>query len=231
MKTKMRLKMGIDILMTALLLGLMAYQITGQALHEWLGAGELCLFIAHNILNIRWYGSLFKGKYRLPRTIQTAVNFSVLAAMLCLGYSGIVMSRHVFAALPINGPMATARSMHMAASYWGFVLMSFHLGMHWGMVTGMFGRMFRGRKMPGAATWALRLSAALIAGYGLICFIRKDIASYMFLRNEFVFFDFEQSMLSVILEYAAMMGLWIFAGFYIAKGAVKLSASTVRKKA
>lgn len=230
MKTKMRLKMGIDILMTALLLGLMAYQITGQALHEWLGAGELCLFIAHNILNIRWYGSLFKGKYRLPRTIQTAVNFSVLAAMLCLGYSGIVMSRHVFAALPISGPMATARSMHMAASYWGFVLMSFHLGMHWGMVTGMFGRMFRGRKMPGAVTWVLRLSAALIAGYGLFCFIRKDIVSYMFLKNEFVFFDFEQSMLSVILEYTAMIGLWVFVGFYIAKGAGKLSAYRVQKK-
>lgn len=118
----------------------------------------------------------------------------------------------------------------MAASYWGFVLMSFHLGMHWGMVTGMFGRMLGGRKMPGAVTWLLRLSAVLIAGYGLFCFIRKDIVSYMFLRNEFVFFDFEQSMLSVILEYAAMMGLWIFAGFYIAKGAGKLSASTAREK-
>lgn len=230
MKTKMKLKMGIDILMTALLLGLMAYQITGQALHEWFGTGMLVLFIAHNILNIRWYGSLFKGRYRLPRTIQTAVDFSVLAAMLCLGYSGIVMSRHVFAALPIGGPMATARSMHMAVSYWGFVLMSFHLGMHWGMVTGMCGRMLKGRKMTGAVTWVLRLSATLIAGYGLFCFIRKDIVSYMFLKNEFVFFDFEQSMLSVILKYAAMMGLWVFAGFYIAKGAGKLSTFTARKK-
>lgn len=230
MKTKMKLKMGIDILMTALLLGLMAYQITGQALHEWFGTGMLVLFIAHNILNIRWYGSLFKGRYRLPRTIQTAVDFSVLAAMLCLGYSGIVMSRHVFAALPIGGPMATARSMHMAVSYWGFVLMSFHLGMHWGMVTGMCGRMLKGRKMTGAVTWVLRLSAALIAGYGLFCFIRKDIVSYMFLKNEFVFFDFEQSMLPVILKYAAMMGLWVFAGFYIAKGAGKLSTFTARKK-
>lgn len=230
MKTKMKLKMGIDILMTALLLGLMAYQITGQALHEWFGTGMLVLFIAHNILNIRWYGSLFKGRYRLPRTIQTAVDFSVLAAMLCLGYSGIVMSRHVFAALPIGGPMATARSMHMAVSYWGFVLMSFHLGMHWGMVTGMCGRMLKGRKMTGAVTWVLRLSAALIAGYGLFCFIRKDIVSYMFLKNEFVFFDFEQSILAVFLEDTAMMGFWILAGFYIAKGAGKLSAYMMKEK-
>lgn len=233
MKTK--LKMGIDILMTALLPGLMAWQITGQALHEWFGAGELWLFIAHNILNIRWYGNLFKGKYRLLRIVQTTVNFSVLISMLCLGYSGIVMSRYVFAPLSIHGPMATARSMHMAASYWGFVLMSFHLGMHWGMVTGMFGRLLKGRTVPdrkssGLSVWVLRLAAVMTAGYGLLCFIRKDIVSYMFLKNEFVFFDFEQSMLSVILEYAAMMGFWVFIGFSVTKGIGKLSAYTVQKK-
>ena len=72
MKTK--LKMGIDILMTALLPGLMAWQITGQALHEWFGAGELWLFIAHNILNIRWYGNLFKGKYK---GIEKVLNDSI----------------------------------------------------------------------------------------------------------------------------------------------------------
>lgn len=92
---KLKIKMGIDILMTALLICLMVYQITGQTLHEWLGAGELWLFIAHNILNIKWYGNLLKGKYRLLRIIQTIINFSVLISMLCLGYSGIVMSRHV----------------------------------------------------------------------------------------------------------------------------------------
>ncbi|MDO4341045.1 MAG: hypothetical protein Q4C91_23715 [Eubacteriales bacterium] len=111
MKPKMKIKMGIDLLMTVLLLCLMAYQITGEALHEWFGSGMLLLFIAHHILNIRWYGNLLKGKYKPLRIVQTIVNFSVLIAMLCLGYSGIIMSRHVFAVLPIGGPMATARSM------------------------------------------------------------------------------------------------------------------------
>lgn len=215
--------MGIDLLMTVLLLCLMAYQITGEALHEWFGAGMLLLFIAHHILNIRWYGNLFKGKYKSLRILQTFVNFSVLISMLCLGYSGIVLSRHVFAALPIGGPMATARSMHMAASYWGFVLMSVHLGMHWGMIVGMFKRLLKGRKMPGAAVWGLRLVAAVIAGYGLFCFIQKDIVSYMFLKNQFVFFDFEQSAISVFAEYIAMMGFWIFVSFYIIRGIGKIS--------
>lgn len=204
-----KIKMGIDLLMTALLLCLMAYQVIGQKLHEWFGAGMLILFIVHNILNIRWYGNLFKGKYKLLRIVQTIVNVSVLISMLCLGYSGIVMSRYVFAALPIHGPMATARSMHMAASYWGFVLMSIHLGMHWGMIVGMFRRLLKGRKLPNVSVWGLRLASIVIAGYGLVCFIQKDIASYMFLKNQFVFFDFEQSALSVFIEYIAMMGFWI----------------------
>lgn len=226
---KLKIKMGIDLLMTALLLCLMAYQVTGQKLHEWFGAGMLILFIVHNILNIRWYGNLFKGKYKLLRIVQTIVNVSVLISMLCLGYSGIVMSRHVFAALPIHGPMATARSMHMAASYWGFVLMSIHLGMHWGMIVGMFRRLLKGRKLPDVSVWGLRLAAIVIAGYGLVCFIQKDIASYMFLKNQFVFFDFEQSALSVFIEYIAMMGFWIFASFYMVRGIGKISALSKRK--
>lgn len=227
---KLKIKMGIDLLMTALLLCLMAYQVTGQKLHEWFGAGMLILFIVHNILNIRWYGNLFKGKYKWLRIVQTIVNVSVLISMLCLGYSGIVMSRYVFAALPIHGPMATARSMHMAASYWGFVLMSIHLGMHWGMIVGMFRRLLKGRKLPNVSVWGLRLASIVIAGYGLVCFIQKDIASYMFLKNQFVFFNFEQSALSVFIEYIAMMGFWIFASFYMVRGIGKISVLSKRKE-
>ncbi len=136
------MKMFIDLLMTVFLLMLMTYQITGEKLHEWIGAGMLVLFLTHNLFNIRWYGSLFKGKYKPLRIFRTAVNIAVLATMFALAYSGIVMSRHVFSALPINGGMATARVMHLAGSYWGFVLMSVHLALHLGMITGMFNKHF-----------------------------------------------------------------------------------------
>lgn len=227
---KLKIKIGIDLLMTVLLLLLMSYQITGQELHEWFGAGMLVLFLLHNILNIRWYGSLFKGKYTLLRTMQTLINISVLISMLCLGFSGIVLSRHIFAGLPIHGPMATARTMHLAASYWGFVLMSIHLGMHWGMIVGMFRRLLKGRKLPNVSVWGLRLAAIVIAGYGLVCFIQKDIASYMFLKNQFVFFDFEQSAVSVFAGYITMMGLWVFIGFYTVKGLRKITSQSRRKE-
>lgn len=230
MKPKMKIKMGIDVSMTVLLLLLMAYQIAGQELHEWLGVGMLALFLLHNILNIRWYGNLFKGKYTLLRVMQVLINISVLASMLCLGFSGIVMSRHVFAELSIHGPMATARTMHLAASYWGFVLMSIHLGFHWSMVLGMFRRLWGRKKTPAAFVWLIRFMAIFIAGYGVYCFHKENIVSYMFLKQEFVFFDFEQSAVSVFAEYIAMMGLWVFISFYAVKGIRKITSLKKERK-
>lgn len=227
---KLKIKMGIDLLMTALLLCLMAYQVTGQKLHEWFGTGMLVLFLLHNILNIRWYGSLFKGKYTLLRTMQTLINISVLISMLCLGFSGIVLSRHIFAELPIQGSMATARTMHLAASYWGFVLMSIHLGFHWSMILGMLHRLWGRKNMPHPSIWLERFMAIFIAGYGASCFYKQNIISYMFLKQEFVFFDFEKSAVFVFTEYIAMMGLGVFIGFYAAKGLRKFISRSGRIK-
>lgn len=227
MKQKQKIKICVDFLMTVLLLCLMAYQIIGQELHEWLGTAMLILFLLHNALNIRWYGHLWKGKYEALRIVQTIVNLGVLATMLCLGFSGIVLSRHVFAALPIKGPMATARAMHLVASYWGFVWMSLHAGLHWGVILGTARKLKK--KKSQRSVWVLRLLALAIAGYGLFRFIGADIPSYMFLKNPFVFFDFEQSAVSVFAEYAAMMGYWIFIGHYFAKGIGKLNFLKARK--
>lgn len=74
----------------------------------------LILFLIHNFLNFRWYSGLVKGRYTVLRVVRTAVNFLCLAAMLIQAYSGIVLSHFLFAALPINGGMATARVLHLA---------------------------------------------------------------------------------------------------------------------
>lgn len=230
MKTKAKIKWLTDLLMTILLLCLMAYQVTGDTLHEWIGVTTLVVFILHNVLNIKWYSAIFKGKYTALRLVRTIVNLGVLASILCLGFSGIVMSRHVFAALPINGPMATARTMHLAASYWGFVLMSIHLGLHWSMVIGAIKSTMKRKELPSLFRWCSRLFALLVAGYGLYCFHKANILSYMFLKNQFVFFDFEQPAYLVFAEYAAMMGFFVFAAYYIAKIIGWLEKKTKRKE-
>ena len=92
---KVKIKMLVDILMAVVVLLLMAYQVTGEKFHEWLGVFIFLLFVIHNVLNIRWYGNLFKGKYQLLRIVRTLVNFALFISMLCLAYRGIVMSRYV----------------------------------------------------------------------------------------------------------------------------------------
>ena len=137
MKPKGIARLVIDVLMTIALLALMGYQFIEGAAHEWIGAGMFVLFIAHHILNFNWYKNLFKGKYTAVRVIALGVDVLVLFSMLALMYSGILLSRHVFAFLPVNGGLALARRLHMLGSDWGFVLMSIHIGMHWTMILGM----------------------------------------------------------------------------------------------
>ena len=65
---KPKLKICIDILMTAALLFLMPYELVGRAAHEWIGTEIFLLFILHHILNRKWTAHMFKGKYTKFRT-------------------------------------------------------------------------------------------------------------------------------------------------------------------
>ena len=60
-KKRMMVRRIVDICMTILLLCLMAYQVTGEEAHEWIGMVMTALVVVHQILNRRWYGAIFKG--------------------------------------------------------------------------------------------------------------------------------------------------------------------------
>ncbi len=228
MKTKAKVKWTLDVLMTAVLFFLMGYQFWGETAHEWIGAGMLVLFVVHQVLNRSWYKNLFRGRYTPIRTLQCLVNILTLAAMLALMYSGITMSRHVFAFLPIRGGLMLARRLHILGSYWGYLLMSLHLGLHWGMVC----RLAVKKKIPKRKYQAAGLIISLlIAVYGVRVFIRRNFLTYLFLRSEFVFLDYEEPKLLFFLDYFALMGLCIFVAHYGAKLARKTCRCSLTKSA
>ena len=212
----MIIKILVDIGMTVALLFLMTYELIGQATHEWIGVAIFILFIVHHILNRKWSTHLLKGKYTLYRMMQTVLVFGVLAAMIGAMVSGIILSRHVFSFLPINGGRSLARSIHMLSAYWGLVLMSLHLGFHWSMMMGMARKLVK--KQSSWRTWILRLAAFLIAGFGLWAFVKRQIGSYMLLRNQFVFFDFDEPLVFFLADYIAIMGLFVMIGHYFSEG-------------
>ena len=77
-KTNNMIRRIVDAAMTVLLLLLLAYQGTGEVLHEWIGMGMTVLVIVHQILNRRWYGVLLKGKYNAYRVLTTVINILLL---------------------------------------------------------------------------------------------------------------------------------------------------------
>ena len=213
--------------MTVVLLLLMTYELVGQAAHEWLGIGMFVLFVIHHILNRRWSGNLLRGHYTPMRIWQTLLVVLVLLCMAGSMVSGVILSRHALSFLPISSGRSFARSLHMVSAYWGFVWMSLHLGFHWSMMMAMAGKAFP--NVSSIRTWALRILAAMIAVYGVYAFVKRDIAGYMFLRIQFVFFDFEEPLIFFLLDYVATMELFVFAGHYFT-GFLK-SCSRKRKRA
>lgn len=201
----MNKKIMIDICMTVLLILLMAFQITGEMLHEVIGTCIGILFILHNVLNIRWYKSLLKGKYRLIRVIHTIVNILLLISMVLTIYSGIILSRNVFSFLNITNGMALARVIHLSSSYWSFVFVSLHLGLHWGMMQGMLKKMLSKKSMK-----VLGVLTIIIACYGAFCFWQQNIVSYLFLQVEFAFLDYETHPILILFQYCAMMIFWVY---------------------
>ena len=68
-------------------------------------------------------------------------------AMLGLMASGVLLSNHVFAFLPLQGGAGLARLMHLVCSHWLFVLTGLHLGLHWGMFLSLARKAF-GKEQP-----------------------------------------------------------------------------------
>ena len=214
MKPKIAVKLAVDLLMTILLLLLMGYQFWGEAEHEWIGAGMLALFIAHHLLNRNWHKNIFKGKYTALRTVTLCVDVLILISMLAQMYSGIVMSRYVFSFLPIETGMSLARRLHILGAFWGFLLMSLHLGLHWNMVLGMFQKMARIKKSSKIRSISTFIAGFATAGYGVWVFISRDFPTYLFLKSEFVFLDYSESKILFYKDYIALMGLCIFIAHY-----------------
>ena len=194
--------------MTGALPVLMAYSLAGEMLHEIVGTVMLALFIAHHILNRKATAAMFKGKQTSVRILNTVVNLLLFAIMLCLPISGIVLSKHLYTWLPTEGLSAIARTAHLLLSYWGFVLMSFHLGLH----ADLWLNQLKKRK---AAFILLAIALTLIAAFGAYAFIANRLYEYMFLQTQFVFFDFDKPLILTFAEYLSMIVLFAWIGYWL----------------
>ncbi|MBO7583524.1 MAG: DUF4405 domain-containing protein [Treponema sp.] len=202
-----RLRMTIDITMTILSIILMGgnYLFPADLVHEILGVGLFVLWVVHIILNRRWYGAIFRGKYNPYRVMQTVINCCILICTIFLMISGIILSNHVFTFLNIQSGLGFARIAHLLASHWYYLFMSVHIGLH-------VGRLFQNV----TAKIIPRILLALACIYGLYAFIARGVWKYLILQQQFFFFDFERGYVLFALDYISIIILFATISHLIA---------------
>ena len=196
-----------DVLMTVVLMLLMSFQVTKQLAHEWLGIAMTVLVTVHQIFNRKFYTSVFKGKHSALRVFRICINIMLLLSFAVTAVSGISMSGHAVPFLSGFIKTSTARRLHLVMSYWSFVLMGVHLGMHLSIIA---------NKLPkGNLKIAAVVLMSLLSVYGFVLFFKSGIPNYMFMRVQFVFFDYEKSAVRTLLENLVMLISWAFAAYII----------------
>lgn len=199
---------AVDGVLTVLLLFLMAFQVTGDAVHEWLGIAMTAVLVLHHILNRKWYKSVFKGKYTAYRAAMTAVNTLILAAIVLTALSGMAMSGHAVPFMYGIINVMTARSLHLGMSHWSFILMGVHIGLHLKAMTAKLSD--RGR-----AVFIWILTAA--AGAGLWFISNSGILGYITFRTHFAFMDFSAAKWAILLKNLAMLLFFVLMGYIISE--------------
>ena len=228
--------MGIDILMTVLLFLLMAYHYTGQMWHEITGTAMFVLFICHHVMNRKWYLTIGKGKYPAGWISLTVMNLCLTVDVVLLMFSGIMMSGYVFRFLPFHGSVSFARRVHMTAAYLGFLLMSFHIGLHMGSVFGRIGNKLKEQEEKKRGFSLLRavllLLVCVVSIYGIYALNKRNFLGYISGSTMFAFFDYAELPVYFFLDYAAIMIFGITAAFLIQKiitGGLKGMAGKMKK--
>lgn len=202
---KRSLRLIVDLCMSLLLLCLMAYQVTGEELHEWFGIGMTVLLILHHVLNYKWYATLCKGRYNAYRIVTVLVNTLLLASIGLTAACGMAMSSYAVPFLYRFLKLSFARQYHLAMSFWSFVLMGLHLGLHIPAMTA-------GLNRYGKVKAVVSLLFVPLAGYGLWLFVKAGIPDYLFFRTPFAFLDYEKPALQVFAENLAMLTGFAFLG-------------------
>ena len=178
----------IDILMMILLLLVMAYPFTGQSIHIILGIMMVICFLIHHYLNRKWYLSLFKGKTTPIITLFISINSLLLICVLAIALSGLTLAGYV----PLMS-YYLARKIHLVCSYWSYLLMGLHVGLH--------------VRVNQLIKNKIVIYVLLILG--VILFIKNQFIVYLFHLTDFLYVSDSMNIVLYIIEYFIIFILFV----------------------
>ena len=168
--------------------------------------------VLQHILNRKWYQSVFKGTYSPYRIAMTAVNTLMLVSIALTALSGMAMSGHAVPFMYGLINVMTARKLHLAMSYWSFILMGIHIGLHMKAMTA---------KLPDNGKIVFKVILTGISGVGLWLFLKSGIINYITFQTHFAFLDYTTAKWLIILQNLAMLLFFVLVGYVLSEFTTK----------
>lgn len=175
--------------------------------HQVLGILLLTLWFSHMVLNRRWYGSLFKGKYNSYRRMQIVVNIGITVCAILQMISGLMMAWFM-PVEAIGSGIEFARTAHIVASHWYFLFMCFHIGMHISMMAS---------RIPARYLGFVRLFLGFVSCYGIYAFIIRGLWRYMLFLQQFFFLDLDRGFILFAVDYLSILILFSTISHYLSR--------------
>lgn len=120
----------IDLAMFLLWTYLLYYRNIGQLLfHAAGGVVFFVLFILHNILNLKWWKSIFKGVYNKRRFLLLVINLLLAVSFVLMIISSVLMSGAIIEWSPAPFTYA-GLLLHKWSAKVGYALMILHVLLH-----------------------------------------------------------------------------------------------------
>jgi hypothetical protein len=140
----------------------------------------------------------------------------VLVIMATLIISGILHSRTIFSFMHFSGGMIL-RKIHTFAAYWGLVLVSIHIWIHWDTIITIIMRMMKSIGIIHVKTVILRCISLVIIIYGISSFFERDMLHKLFLGYSFDFWDTNKNSMVFFANNLSIMGIYIAITYYSIK--------------
>ena len=199
-------KLGLDLLLAALMLFAFAYPLTGNTAHELIGFTLFALLLVHGKWNWRGFLTLIGGKCSGVRRITQTMNRLLLLTTLLMILSGLSNSTLLFSFFTIEFGLLT-REFHTATAYWFLILMSIHLGVHWQIIMATARNRVAIFRPSRFRVFALRVIATLIAVYGVHASFERHLLLKLCAYYSFDYWEPGIFASEFFIQYIAIAGL------------------------
>ncbi len=170
----LRKRLIFDVLLTALLVFEMLFQLTGDFLHEAIGMVFFVTIVVHLILSRKWIGvtsrSIAQGKkLKAGNTVRMVMGIALGMTSLVLMASSLAISNvlYGFGIGLAGGAYAAWVAVHTASSYLLCCLVACHLAIHWASVAAGFRIPYNRDRRAAISAGVTALAALGVAAIGL----------------------------------------------------------------